>query len=289
MNSLLKINPKLKWLENPSIKPYVYVRPSNRVAHPGQFHKLDWFQQEPVYKNPLEMDDVYFADAIINMETQAFEHASMAMPRWVFYDCAVMPGFVAGFAYKTKDIPEMMKKAVVIDPTKEWTPISLFIIIPTMTEKEWVAHNLSSVNSLIPETERLYGLGFLTKAFGLWYANIEINLGMTQWNSPALKLHSNYGYFEVLTAYTPVHSYSQTLTYRLRPVADMWQNFFSHQYNEDFSAKYRSANFVVETTNEKSLIELQRKIETGKERYFLSSHEIRSKPLGQSYTVYNRI
>ena len=53
----------------------------------------------------------------------------------------------------------------------------------------------------LKKKHRYYGLGFLTKAFGLWYANIPVCCGVTQWTSPALKIHSHYGVIEVLTAY----------------------------------------------------------------------------------------
>ncbi|MEZ4873543.1 MAG: hypothetical protein R2827_15140 [Bdellovibrionales bacterium] len=74
---------------------------------------------------------------------------------------------------------------------------------------------MSSINALVPKEDRLYGLGFLSKAFGLAYANIRTCCGMTQWNSPAIRLHSHYGVLEVLTAFTPAHTHAHTLTYRL--------------------------------------------------------------------------
>ena len=178
--------------------------------------------------DPLRMGDIYFSNALLNMESKAFETSSMPMPRWVFYDCAVMPGFISGFARRTETLPASIRNFLGEQNLHgEWTPVSMFIVIPTMVENEWVAHNLSSINALIPKEDRLYGLGFLSKAFGLAYANIEVCCGVTQWNSHALRLHSHYGIVEILTAYTPAHTYPNSLTYRLQVDPSEWVRFFS--------------------------------------------------------------
>lgn len=288
--SLVHLSPRLAWTQaTDDIRPYVYVRPENQVPEPGKRHKLDWFPVPPVCKNPLEMSQVSFADDILSLESSCFEEANMAMPRWVFYDCAVVPGFVAGFAHRTETLSSSLRQVLRLplrSVEAEWTPISLFIIIPTMSRKEWVAHNLCSVNSLLDPSERFYGLGFLTKAFGLWYANVEVNIGMTQWESPSVKLHSHYGYFEVLTAFTPVHSYAQTLTYRLRPQVEMWPQFFNHKESDSFLKSHINAGFTVDPRSKQSLVEFQGRIERGEGPFFLDSHEIRHKQLGTSYHVF---
>lgn len=290
-SDLLKI-PRLKWLEDEYIRPYVYVRPENRIKEPGKRFKLNWFaadELDPIYKNPLHMDEVDFADQILKLETAAFSASNMPMPRWVFYDCAVMPGFVAGFALHkskaTQEILDILKPSV----ETEWMPISLFIMIPTMAPKEWVAHNLCSINSMIPKAQSIYGLGFLTKAFGLWYANVEVLCGVTQWTSPAVRLHTHYGDFEVLTAYTPVHSYAKTLTYRMVTDSKEWKRFFSSEQAADFDQKYTDAGFLVDPTSEESLIAFQRKLEAGGSKYYLNATQIRTQALDVPLKVYQRI
>src|SRR5437868_8416126 len=252
-----KMNPLLsraEWMESGDIKPYVFVRPENKIAHPGTRHKLDWFSQGSIYKDPLDIAEVNFADRIYSIEERAFGPSNMAMPRWVFYDCAVMPGFVAGFAARPSALSPEVRKA--LDPQKfpatgsqnpkaiksldemDWVPLSLFIIIPTMHKGEWVAHNLCSVNSLLPKEHQFYGLGFLSKAFGLWYANVEQCSGMTQWGSPALKLHSNFGHLEVVGSYAPVHSHAKTITYRAQVNTNCWEQFFSKEQDLAFLENY---------------------------------------------------
>jgi hypothetical protein len=287
-SELLNI-PRLDWLASKDLMPYVYVRPENRIEKPGQRFPLNWFTAEelkPIYKNPLQMKEVDFADQILRLETAAFSASNMPMPRWVFYDCAIMPGFVAGFAIRrskaTKEMLEILKPA----PETEWLPISLFIMIPTMAPKEWVAHNLCSINSMIPKEQSIYGLGFLTKAFGLWYANVEVLCGITQWSSPAVRLHTHYGDFEVLTAYTPVHSYAKTLTYRMVTDSKEWRRFFSSEQAADFFDKYEEAGFEVDPKSEDSLIAFQTKLEAGGVKYYLNATQIRTQPLENTLKVY---
>ncbi len=286
-NSIEKLDPRLKWMNSGDIKPYVLCRQESRVPNPGQLFNLDWFPQDYFYMDPLKVSDVYFANALLNMEESAFASSDMAMPRWVFYDCAIMPGFVSGFAHKTETLPESFKKILGEENLKgEWTPISMFIVIPTMVKNEWVAHNLSSMNALVPKEERFFGLGFLSKSFGLSYGNIEVCCGMTQWDSPAIKLHSNYGFFEILTAYTPAHSYAQTLTYRLRVNPSLWIRFFTHEESHEFDEKFIKAGFEVDPTDESTIMAFHKKIEQKQGPFYLDAREIRQKGLKENFTVY---
>lgn len=288
---MLADNPRLSWLKNDDIRPYVFVRPENRINDPGSVHKLDWFDgKEPVYINPLEMDQVKFGNQILELEAQAFGPSNMAMPRWVFFDCAVTPGFVAGFAIRTASMDPAVRAKLNLSDTHEWTPLSLFIIIPTMSrEGEWVAHNLCSVNALLSKDERYYGLGFLSKAFGLWYANVNICCGFTQWGNAAIKLHSYYGPFQILTAYTPLHSYARTLTYRVKVNPEMWPHFFSKEPLKQFDQNFNSSGRAIIPKDDQSLIDLQTSLEKGEGPFFLNSQEILAKDVGAPLNLYRPI
>lgn len=268
------------------IRPYVFVRPDNKIQNPGSRHNLNWFPTEPIYKNPLDLNELEFAEQIYFIEEKAFGAANMAMPRWVFYDCAVIPGFVAGFAMRTSKLPEAIRKVMRTSPDCEWTPLSLFIIIPTMAKGQWVAHNLCAINSLLPEKDRLYGLGFISKAFGLWYANVESCCGMTQWGNPALKLHTYYGHMEIVTAYTPVHSHAKTITYRVQVDTNCWEQFFTREPDYRFLEKYGPAGFQIDPSNEQSMIDLHKKIMMGQGPFYLSAAEIAAKKLTEPLEIY---
>jgi hypothetical protein len=283
-----KKNPRLAWLANPNIRPYVYVRTDNRIDQPGEHSNIDWFKDKtPQYINPLMVKEVEFGNQILELESRAFGPSNMAMPRWVFYDCAITPGFVAGFAIKADQLPLEMKKHMPFVGKHEWVPLSLFIIIPTMAKDgEWVAHNLCTINSLVPPEQNMYGLGFLSKAFGLWYANVKICCGFTQWGNPAIRLHSYYGPFEILTAYTPIHSYSRTLTYRVKLESQNWENFFTKAPMDDFEKRFEDTKLLVFPKEESSLRDIQSRLEKDEGPFYLNSHEVRAKNLDEPLKIY---
>ena len=90
----------------------------------------------------------------------------------------------------------------------------------------------------------------------------------------------------MLTAYTPVHNYPQTLTYRLKVDSDYWGRFFTGLPNKDFEKRYKSAEFGIDPKEKSSLIELQRRIENGEGPFYLRPSDIRSQSLGQVLPIY---
>ena len=287
--TLQNLAPKAQWLKDVDagdIRPYVYVRSENQIHSPGSRHNLDWFPWPPILIDPLNLGDLEFAERIYHLENTAFGPTAMAIPRWVFFDCAVMPGFVAGFAMKTSKLNSAMRKALQPKGDYEWTPISLFIIIPTMKKGEWVAHNLCAVNTLLPEPERLYGLGFLSKAFGLWYANVEACCGMTQWGNSALKLHTHYGHLQVLSSYTPVHSHARTITYKTQVDLNTWELFFTREEDFNFLEKYEPTGLTIDPKVEQSMIDLQLRLQKGEGPFFLGASDLASKQLTEPLLIY---
>lgn len=283
------INPLLRkseWMHSGDIRPYVFVRPENKIENPGTKHKLDWFGHEPIYKNPLDLKELAFAEAIYQIEWKSFGKHDLAIPRWVFYDCAAMPGFVAGFAGRTKKLPKKILELLNYSEENEWCPLSLFIIIPTMHKNEWVAYDLCSVNSILPKADHYYGLGFLSKAFGLWYANVNQCSGMTQWGSASLKLHSHYGHLELIGAYAPLHTHAKTMTYRCEVNTDCWEKFFTHEQDLAFLEKFAPTEYFVEPDSEAAMIKIQNKIQNNEGPFYLSAGEIARKGLNDRLTIY---
>lgn len=286
MSTLNPLLHKATWLESGDIRPYVFVRPENMISNPGTRHHCDWFKHEPIFKNPLDVKELPFAEAIYQIEWKAFGHQDLAIPRWVFYDCAAMPGFIAGFAGRTSKLNPKVKSLLNYSDENEWCPLSLFIIIPTMHKGEWVAYDLCSVNSLLPKEEQFYGLGFLSKAFALWYANVNQCSGMTQWGSPSLKLHSNYGHLEMIGSYAPVHTHAKTMTYRCEVNTDCWEKFFTHEPDLAFLEKYGKTDYMIEPNNEESMIKMQNRIQNNEGPFYLSAGDIGHKGLRDPLTVY---
>ncbi len=283
LNPLLS---KAEWMRSGDIKPYVFVRPENQIARPGTRHHLDWFLHEPIIKNPLSVAELPFAEAIYQIEWKSFGKQDLAIPRWVFYDCAAMPGFVAGFAGRTAVLPDEVLNHLGYSRDNEWCPLSLFIIIPTIHKGEWVAYDLCSVNSFLPAEKQYYGLGFLSKAFGLWYANVEQCSGMTQWGSPSLKLHSHYGHLEMIGAYAPLHTHAQTMTYRCEVNTECWEKFFTKEEDLAFVEKYGPSGLQIDPTDLDSMRKMQDHIQRNEGPFYLNASEIVQKKLNEKLNVY---
>src|SRR5690606_13663344 len=102
--------------------------------------------------------------------------------------------------------------------------------------------------------------------------------------SPSLKLHSHFGPFQVLTAYTPVHSYPQTLTYRSRINANYWPGFFDKTIPDE--GVYAPTDILVKPSAEDSLKAFQRMIEDSTDVYYLKALDIRRRSPHQTLPVY---
>jgi hypothetical protein len=271
----------------PSLRPYVMIHPYNEVDNPGSLHRFSWFDGlDPLEINPLSVGNIEFANEVIRLDSKVYDDA-LVTPRWVFYDCAVMPGIICGFAARTEDLPPAVTKALGNNPALEWTPVSLFIVIPTLHANHWMAHNLGSANSLLPKELRWPGLGFLTKAFGLWYANIECQFGVTQWDNPAIKLHSNFGYMELVTSYTPFHTHAHSLTYRTQVDTGVWRRFFDDQYRDArFHRDFVPSGLQVEPSKLVSIQGLQKRLEMGEGPFFLDGEQVLDNDLSSAKTLF---
>ncbi len=286
---MLENIPKPEWLSDKNIKPYVFVRQENRILQPGSLHEFPWFSNNFLVKDSLKMKESHFGHAIMNLDAIAFGKQQMVTPPWVFYDCGVLPGIIAGFAARTESLPVKLKRKLRVNPLEEWTPISLFIVIPTVQTGTWMAHNLASVNSILDKKEQYKSLGFLSKAFGLWYANIERLYGVTQWHSPALKLHPSYGEFQLITTFTPLHDYSNSVTYCCLVDSKMWPQILDKKMisEKSFLNNYKSIG-TLDPKDEKALKKLQKRLEDQKEKIYLSGIEILNKGIGESINLYKR-
>jgi hypothetical protein len=135
------------------------------------------------------------------------------MDKWVFFDCGEMPGGIFGFGLKAKELNEVARKEYKVDLDYPGIiPISMYIAIPMVGGKMWFGHNLSSANRVLDGN--FSGLGLLTKAIGLKVFKINTMLGATQWDSKALHIHLQLDDVHLESAYTPAHTFKNTMTYR---------------------------------------------------------------------------
>lgn len=154
-----------------------------------------------------------FFDLLQRLDALTFGPEGMPMDKWVFYNCAELPGFIYGFALEAGQLSPTERELMGVPAN--WTgpvPFSMYIAIPMHEPGAWFGHNLASLNRTFPH-RRFDGLGTITKAIALAAFRVERFYGATQWLSNALHIHTRFGPLDLYTAYTPAHSMAETLTY----------------------------------------------------------------------------
>lgn len=286
MSALQPDSLKPDWLENPDILPYVCIRPENQIVVRGLRHQFQWFDQTPRIIDPNVLSNSDFTELQMKVDARMLGQ-DMSTPRWAFYDCGILPGLISGFVMKKDKLPKELQEVYGKNHHQEWVPLSLFIVIPAIGVGEWVAHNLCSLNNLLPANKRLKGLGFLSKAYGLWYANINHLYGVTQWDSYALKLHANFGDFQLITTYNLSHNFAHSVTYKCRVDPLAWIHFFERKgSNQAFDLRYQKTDLLLYPEKESSLKDMQNRLERGEGPFFLSGDEVLQKPLGEALTIF---
>jgi hypothetical protein len=206
--------------------------------------------------DPLRREAAPFLDRLARLDAVAFGPEEMPMPRWVFYDCAEIPGGIVGFGARAATISSDVRALLEVPRGYEGVvPLGMYIAIPTLDPGVWMGHNLSTVTRFVGGGA-LRGLGGLTKAVALKVFRASAQIGVTQWDSAALFVHTRMGPLELLTAWTPAHSHAASLTYRAtiddaallrlarapggevaRPPADRWIDSGDHAAIEALQAR----------------------------------------------------
>jgi hypothetical protein len=211
--------------------------------------------------DPTRLSSERFITWIERLDAQTFGPQAMAMPRWVFYDCSEWPSALFGLAARPADISPALREVFGVAPAdRVWVPVTLHVAIPTVHPGEFFEHNVGSLGHEIG----IGGLGTFTKALGCRLLRARSLVGAAQWTGKALGMHLRFGPLELITAYTPAHSYPRTLTYR---------------HATDLETLTRVARGLpapeLEPTrkiriDEKSLRTLQRRIEKGNAEFVLA-------------------
>jgi hypothetical protein len=163
--------------------------------------------------DPMRASSATFLDLLQRLDGLTFGPEGMPMDKWVFYDCAELPGFIWGFATVAKDLTPHEREVFGVPAGYEGpVPFSMYIAIPMHEPGAWFGHNLASLNRTFPD-RHLHHLGSITKAVALKAFKVERFVGATQWTSKALFIHARFGPLDLQTAWTPAHSINETLTY----------------------------------------------------------------------------
>lgn len=201
------------------LQPFVVATEENRP----RFDLAPFGLSVSALYDPLHTDATLFLERLKRLDEVTFGPEGMPMPRWMFFDGAELPGGIVGFGAAPDDLPDEVSEVLGLDRTPrraqgealsdDFVPLSMFIAIPTPEVGTWMGHNLCSLGPLVTHLD-LKGLASLTKAVGLEVFRATGQVGVTQWNSLALAVHTRLGPLELLTAWTPAHSEPWSLTYR---------------------------------------------------------------------------
>ncbi|MCA9562596.1 MAG: hypothetical protein KC561_03860 [Myxococcales bacterium] len=210
--------------------------------------------------DPTKLSTRTFARLLQQLDRLTFGPEGMPMPRWVFYNCAEVPGAIMGFGRPASQLTDTQRAALEVpDEYDGLVPFSMFIAIPMLPSGDWMAHNLCSMNAVFPELE-LNGLATVTKAFGLAVYRARILYGATQWHSRALHIHTKFGNLDLVTAYTPAHSEHMTLTYRVEVSLNGLLNACG---DPSASIERPEPEFWLDAADEAHAIQMQDQIEAG--------------------------
>ncbi len=261
--------------------PYVVATPNN-LAHLDLQPFGVAVQPEHVI-DPLRLDSAIFLDLLHKLDGLTFGPEGMPMPKWVFYDCAEVPGAIYGLARPAAQFWPRVRELFKIPQGYEGlVPVSMYVAIPMQRQGTWFGHNLSSLApvfrrlDLLDELD-LAGLGSLTKGLALKCFGVRQFWGATQWLSKALYIHVKFGPLDLQTAYTPAHSEHETLTYGFAVTDDKLR---SSMGDLTIDLPRPPVDFWVDGSDVAAMIALQDRIEAG-EHFCIPSAPRRSGELVQ--------
>lgn len=166
---------------------------------------------------PLELiwvEDPYHASfgALLNHTNQlAFGGANMGMPMWVLLDCGILPSAVVGFAVRRDalDAAQRERLGVPEDYEHPLVPVSEYCG-SLMVEPGGICGF-----SLQSQLEG-FGLGTRTKALAMWVYKGTFQVGVTQFDNAAIRVHSRLGPLQFQIHRPSVHTHPQnSFVYRV--------------------------------------------------------------------------
>ena len=165
--------------------------------------------------DPQRLGNETFLRLVQHVNALTYGPIGLPMPDWVFYDCAVMPGAIFGFARRAADVEPWFRRSLgVPDGYAGLVPVSIYICIPTVRRDAALVYTLCSVNQVAvgaaPE-----GLWRLTLALGIKAFHLHHMMAVSQWRSPQLGLYAGLGPLELITAWTPAHDNPASCTFKV--------------------------------------------------------------------------
>lgn len=136
---------------------------------------------------------------------------SMGMPLWVMLDCAIIPTAITGFMLDADDAPDELWELLDIDDDYSgWVPVSEYCA--ALTVEPGCVSGFSLHSHIASQ-----GIATRTKALALAVLDAKAQVGVTQFNNPAIRVHARFGPMEVLIHRPAVHTHpDDSFVYRLQ-------------------------------------------------------------------------
>lgn len=134
---------------------------------------------------------------------------ALSLPGWVLLDCYLLPSAVIGFAQRAADLPSEVYQALSPDDPTQLVPVSAYTAIPSNVPGRWVGVSLFSLVT----GQRL---GLRTKALALLLYGTTVQVGITQFDSSSIRIHTQLGPLKLAQTHPPIHTLShKTFVYEL--------------------------------------------------------------------------
>lgn len=233
-----------------------------RAAHYGLLDTAPFGKKNRWHIDPLKRSSGPFLHALQVLDRLTFGPKGMPMDKWIFFAGAELPGVIYGFAIPDEKLSPSERHLLELpDAYRGPVPISMYIAIPMFEDGAWFGHNLASLNRLLPQ-RHLRHLATITKSLGLAAFKTRQCYGATQWNSQSIGVHTRYGPLDLVTAYTPAHSFAETLSYHFS-VDERCLRAAMGDSQAMAELQRPPADIFVSAQKPEDMISLQKRIEAG--------------------------
>lgn len=175
---------------------------SHQLPH---LHHLDAFADELHVFLVHEPATRPFAQLLNHTNQLAFGgDTNMGMPLWVMLDCGILSSAIVGFGAPrhTLDPDTLARLGVPADyPDHLLVPLSEYCACPTV--KPGCVSGFS-LQSQLPG----HALGLRTKALAMLFYGASSQVGVTQFDNPAIRVHARFGPMKILVHRPVIHTHA---------------------------------------------------------------------------------
>lgn len=168
-------------------------------------------------KNARFFDYIALTNRYAFTGTTDMAAGALSLPGWVLLDCYLLPSAVIGFAQRAADLPSEIFQALSTDDPTQLVPVTAYTAIPSNTPGRWVGVSLFSLVT----GQRL---GLRTKALALLLYGANVQVGITQFDSSSIRIHTQIAPLLLTQTHPPIHTLShKTFVYEIDvpPVATL--------------------------------------------------------------------